>query len=116
MIATWYNQKYQDNENLLKWLAVKYNLQMVCVTKGKDGAVMYQEGKIYSHPGFVVRTVDTVGAGDAFLAGLVASFLKGEKPEEMLALACATGAFVASRNGATPKYNMNEIERIMNSS
>jgi len=113
VIANWHHQKYQEGGNLLKWLAGYYNIQMVCVTKGKDGAIMYQDGKIYSHSGFVVRTVDTVGAGDAFLAGLVASFLKGENPKEMLAYACATGAFVASKSGATPAYNLHEINKIL---
>ena len=86
---------------------------MLCVTKGEKGALLYCNGKFYEHPGFKVNAVDTVGAGDAFLAGLIASLLNEKEPAEALAFACATGAFVASKAGATPKYDMDEIDEIL---
>ena len=74
---------------------------------------MFYENKLYQHPGFKVNAVDTVGAGDAFLAGLVAAFLQNKPASNALTFACATGAFVASKAGATPEYDMNEITAIM---
>jgi fructokinase len=56
-----------------------------------------------------------VGAGDAFLAGFIASLLDNKSHFDSLAFACATGAFVASKAGATPEYSMMEIEQILNS-
>ena len=38
---------------------------------GGDGAIINIEGKIYSHPGYVVKVADTVGSGDAFLAAFL---------------------------------------------
>jgi fructokinase len=72
-------------------------------------------GEIYEHAGFKVQTVDSVGAGDAFLAGLIASLLNNKSHRDSLAFACATGAFVATKAGATPEYSMTEIEQILNS-
>ena len=112
VFAAWHNQSHLNETQLMKWLANYYKLQMVCVTRGKNGALLYSKNKIYSHPGFVIKTADTVGAGDAFLAGMVASILAKKTPDEALSFACATGAFVASKKGATPKYKLKEIEKI----
>jgi len=112
--AQWYNKHKHDENSLIKWFVSNYNIKMVCVTKGENGALLYCDGEFYEHPGFKVNAVDTVGAGDAFLAGLIASLLNKKEPADALAFACATGAFVASKAGATPEYDMNEINSILN--
>lgn len=113
VFAQWYNRREDDEKSLIKWLASHYDIQMVCVTKGENGALLYCDGEFYEHPGFKVKAVDTVGAGDAFLAGLVSSLVNDKTPEESLGFACATGAFVATKSGATPKYNIDEINEIL---
>ncbi|WP_321347823.1 carbohydrate kinase [uncultured Draconibacterium sp.] len=113
VFAGWHNRLESNEYDLIEWFITKYNIEMLCVTKGENGALLYCNGKFYEHPGFKVKAVDTVGAGDAFLAGLIASLLNKKEPADALAFACATGAFVASKAGATPKYNMDEIEEIL---
>ena len=113
VFAAWHNRSESNEYKLIEWFVTKYNIEMLCVTKGEKGALLYCNGKFYEHPGFKVNAVDTVGAGDAFLAGLIASLLNKKEPADALAFACATGAFVASKAGATPKYNMDEIEEIL---
>jgi fructokinase len=116
VFAQWYNKHKHDEKSLVKWLAVQYDVKMVCVTKGDKGALLYWNGDFYEHPGFRVNAVDTVGAGDAFLAGLVSSLIENHPPQDALAFACATGAFVAGKAGATPKYDMDEIDAILHGS
>ncbi|KJF45504.1 carbohydrate kinase family protein [Draconibacterium sediminis] len=113
VFANWYNKHKYDEKSLIKWFASQYNIKMVCITKGEDGVILYCEGEFYEHPGFKVNAVDTVGAGDAFLAGLISSLINGKSPDEALAFACATGAFVATKTGATPNYDMKEINSIL---
>ena len=113
VFANWYNKHKYDEKSLIKWFASQYNIKMVCITKGEDGAILYCEGEFYEHPGFKVDAVDTVGAGDAFLAGLISSLINDKTPDEALAFACATGAFVATKTGATPNYDMKEINSIL---
>jgi len=113
VFARWHNQQIDDEKSLVKWLATKYELKMVCVTRGENGAILYSKDGFCEHPGFKVKTADSVGAGDAFLAGLVSSLLENHPQQDALAFACATGAFVASKTGATPDYNMDEIDRIL---
>jgi fructokinase len=98
---------------MVTWFAEQYNTGMVCVTKGEKGALLYSAGEFYEHPGFKVNAVDTVGAGDAFLAGLIAAIFEGKSYSDALINACATGAFVATQAGATPKYDMDQINQIM---
>ena len=114
VFAGWHGIKEKSEKELVEWFVSHYDVEMLCVTKGEKGAVMYYNNTFYEHPGFKVKAVDTVGAGDAFLAGLVASFLQKKNPEEAIAFACATGAFVASKAGATPRYDMGEINDILN--
>ncbi|MFA5329194.1 MAG: carbohydrate kinase [Prolixibacteraceae bacterium] len=113
VIAGWNNQPEMDEISLVKWVAEKYNSQLVCVTKGENGAVIFSDGAFFSHPGFKVDAVDTVGAGDAFLAGFIAALLEGKTNEKALEFASATGAFVASKAGATPEYDRIEIEQLL---
>lgn len=114
VFAGWHGVKSTNEKELVDWFVKQFGVEMLIVTRGEKGAIMYYKHEFFEHPGFKVNAVDTVGAGDAFLAGLVASFLQKKTPSEAIAFACATGAFVASKAGATPKYDMNEINRIMN--
>ncbi len=111
-IAKWNDKKGTEKE-LINWLAEHFNCPTVCVTRGSKGAVLFIDGKFYEHPGLQVNAVDTVGAGDSFLAGLVAQLSKNRTPSEALEFASATGAFVASSNGAVPLYSQNEIRQMI---
>ncbi len=109
VIAQWHNKHKHDHKSLIRWIAAEYNCKMVVVTRGNHGAIAYKDGAFFDHPGFRVKAVDTVGSGDAFLAGFVASLLNGKSTDEALQFACATGAFVATQAGGTPDYSINQI-------
>ncbi|MBP6506535.1 MAG: carbohydrate kinase [Opitutaceae bacterium] len=77
----------------------------VCITSGARGAGLLRAGKWHWEPGRAVNVVDTVGAGDAFLAALVSHLLPGSLADAAcLARACRIGEWVASQRGATPEY------------
>ena len=57
--------------------------------------------------------VDTVGSGDAFLAGLIAKFLDNASPPDTLEFASGLGAFIATQKGACPDYNVEEINNLL---
>jgi fructokinase len=85
-------------------LADAFGCRLVCVTRGDAGAVLWHEGVWAEQAGLPITVRDTVGAGDAFLAGLLAGLLDGCGDEVALDIACHLGAFVASKSGATPNY------------
>ena len=46
-----------------------FTTQIVTITKGEDGCIVYKDGRCYNIPSFTLNgIVDTIGAGDAFLS------------------------------------------------
>jgi fructokinase len=81
-------------------LARRLGLRAVCVTQGALGASMWREGEFSVAPGEPVEVVDTVGAGDAFAAALVAGLDAGWPSDRVLREANRQGARVAAQAGA----------------
>jgi fructokinase len=103
----------------MKKLAGSLNTQRICVTRGANGAALWCESTdnndiFHENTGYSLDTSgdsDTVGAGDAFLAGLVNSlFVLNELPGQALERACALGGYVAGCRGATPDHNDAPLE------
>jgi 2-dehydro-3-deoxygluconokinase len=69
------------------------------VKRGADGAVAVVDGAFHAVPSVAVRAVDSVGAGDAFVAGYLAELLAGSDAAECLATAAACGAFAVTAPG-----------------
>ncbi len=69
------------------------------VTAGSQGAALAGAAGTESVPGFRVRSVDSVGAGDAFVAALGVTLAAGVAPAAALRAACAAGATATTRRG-----------------
>ena len=67
----------------------------------------------YVTPGYTVTVADTIGSGDAFLAGFLHQLLKGAGIEEALSFASAVGAFIATKSGACPDYDPTAINALL---
>jgi ribokinase len=73
---------------------------LVVVTLGAGGALAFRTGHpALAQPAFAVNAVDTLGAGDAFTAGLAVGLAAGRPLPESLRLAAACGACVVRRKG-----------------
>ncbi len=102
------------------------NTRLTVVTTGDSGAVAYDGEHVVTHPGFTVEMVDSVGAGDAFVAGfLVGIFQRYALPDLLamnpdaradilhraLEIANACGALVCTQHGDTEAMpNMRQVE------
>ncbi|WEK61557.1 MAG: sugar kinase [Candidatus Microbacterium colombiense] len=69
------------------------------VKQGPDGATVYASGVVTASPGFVIDPIDTVGAGDAFVAGYLSALLEGFDVASTLRRANATGAMACLTPG-----------------
>lgn len=96
-------------ESLCAHLDQHFPMEIICITRGAKGAVIYQKGKIIEHPGYKVAFQDSIGAGDAFLSGFIKTYLEEKSPEEILDFACKLGGFVATQKGGTPKYTLEKV-------
>ena len=85
-------------------------LRLLIITDGPRGCNYVTAGHARGHvPTYDVDVVDTTGAGDGFVAGLLAGLLENEDAwddvgalEEALRLANAVGALTTTRRGAIP--------------
>jgi len=94
-------------------LQQRYRGALICITLGGEGAGICADGHWYQATAQKVTVRDTVGAGDAFTAALLAGWLRNrEEPDwpRLLRAACALGAYVASRDGAQPDYEDFKME------
>ncbi len=114
VVSDWNGYKCDEKEQIRRF-AGKYGSNLVCVTKGENGAIIYRsdDDSFVDHPGYKVDVQDTVGAGDAFLSGFLFCFLRGEALDSSLEFASATGALVASKTGASPEYDVGEVISII---
>jgi fructokinase len=88
---------------LLRKLAERYELRLAALTCGAEGAWLIAGDEESACPAVPAKVVDTVGAGDAFTAALVADFLRGLPLGEINRHANAVASFVCSQPGAVMK-------------
>ena len=111
-IMAWFGEE-TDRPTAMRWLATRFDLQAVCVTCGADGALLWTNDQLYRAPGVAVEVKDTIGSGDSFLAALLKGWRAGQEHGEMLRFACATGALVATHQGATPAFTETDVRELL---
>jgi 2-dehydro-3-deoxygluconokinase len=80
----------------------------VVIKRGRRGATALIDGELVDVPPIPVHVVDSVGAGDAFVAGYLACRLTGRDPDEGLRTAAVTGALAVTVPGdweASPRLH-----------
>lgn len=87
-----------DLDESIPLFTQRYQPHLLLITQGKEGVTVWQEHTLQHFPAQRVNAVDTTGAGDAFVAGLLAALAKEENPLSPHSLADAIGQ--AQRCGA----------------
>ncbi len=88
-------------------MLVDEGVPLVVVTCGKMGAKLFTEKGQIKSPTKQVKAVDTTGAGDAFAAGFISSFFRGEKLEKCLEVGNITASNCVSHLGALKSFEIN---------
>jgi fructokinase len=96
-------------EEFCRLWATTYSIDVICVTLGPEGCMIYDRGAIHRILGFRVTVRDTVGSGDAFAAAFLHGYHRGWTIPETARFANALGALVASLPGATPPWTIAEV-------
>jgi fructokinase len=100
-------------ESAIEGIAARFDIATICVTLGAEGAMLWKNNTFYRNAGFKVVVNDTIGSGDAFLAGLLSHLTQGKTPEESLQFACAMGSLVATHQGATPVISSEQVNQMI---
>lgn len=95
-----------EPEAAARHFAQHWHARRVCVTCGASGAGLLVDSTWFWEPGQPVEVIDTVGAGDGFLAALLCHLLNHLSPKEALRRASRRGERVAGLRGATPPLSL----------
>lgn len=89
-----------DVQGGLNTLMQRCPARLVLVTQGKEGVIAWHQGAVKHYPATPVQCVDTTGAGDAFVAGLLYGLAAGQELVPAIALAQRCGALATTEKGA----------------
>ncbi|WP_337013678.1 aminoimidazole riboside kinase [Pantoea sp. AS142] len=96
----------QEPADSMLTLAARFSINLLLVTQGREGVMACYQGQITHYATRPVVSVDTTGAGDAFVAGLLWGLAKSGLPadESQLAICLASaqrcGALATTAKGA----------------
>ena len=91
-----------STQHQIERLAQQFGLQLVALTRGAAGSLLFKAGQWSDNPSVPIKIVDTVGAGDSFTAALVMGLLLNMELDRINALADEVARCVCTCVGATP--------------
>ena len=113
LIADLLNSPFNSMDQHIKFIAKETKTEIICVTRGMFGAVLYHRNIFVYNSGFKIKVVDSVGAGDSFLGTLIYGLLSNDTLQNSLDRACAMGALVCGSAGANPNISKNKLMDFM---
>ncbi|ELY4857656.1 aminoimidazole riboside kinase [Cronobacter sakazakii] len=106
-----------DDEESALALARRHAIPLLLITRGAEGVDACFNGELHHYPAVPVECVDTTGAGDAFVAGLLWSLAAQGLPQTVaqlapvIAAAQACGALATTAKGAmTALPRLNDLQ------
>jgi 2-dehydro-3-deoxygluconokinase len=100
-----------DPEQVAHEALARFECRSVVLTRGAEGGVSIEAGRVRRCAAFPSSPIDRVGAGDAFTAGYLYATLAGR--EEALDFGLAMAALKHSIPGDTMATSLAEVERIV---
>ncbi len=78
----------------------KLGPRYIVITRGKKGVLAFLKNELYSYPSRKVEIIDTLGAGDAFIAVFLSSFMRNLSPLSILEKSTESAVKCCERYGA----------------
>lgn len=92
-------------QKCLEKIIKEFDLKLICLTRGANGSLLMTKDAVSEHKGLKIDVADTIGAGDAFTAGMSHGVLRNWELDKINEFANRIGAFVASKTGAMPDFS-----------
>jgi len=105
---------FGNEASQIKFIQEKFNIPEIIVTKGEFGASYYKNDQAFNAWGSEVKVKDTIGSGDSFLAAFIANHFLKNDPAATIKNSVAMGAFIATKKGGCPQYNLSEYINFKN--
>src|SRR5262249_32013281 len=86
--------------------------KIVALTLGEQGALLVTGDRIFRSQPLAIEAVSTVGAGDSFLGGFVATLAAGQSLEHAFRVAVAAGSAAVMSPG-TELCREGDVQRVL---
>jgi len=110
MVQSVFGGSFSNETSQVRFIQEKFQVPEIIVTKGEFGASYYKNQQIYNAWGSEVKVQDTIGSGDSFLAAFIAGHFHNKEPKQIIKDAVAMGAFIATKKGGCPDYQLQEYQ------
>lgn len=106
-----------EPEDVLRAVQARFGVKQAAITLGEAGAIGLSGGAIIESPGYPVRIVDRIGAGDAFAAGVICGMLESDFRDFGLGLrfGVAMSALQLTINGDNFRLARGDVMRLLES-
>ena len=95
-------------ENKMLEISKITNTEFICLTLGDNGVIFY-DSKFHYQDAIKTKVLNTVGAGDSFLAMIIEGMISNISVKLFLKRAVNLSAYVCSKNGPNPEYNKDQF-------
>ena len=102
-----------DAEALARELDAEFDFELTIVTRGGEGSLALDDGEVFEQEVYEADEHDTVGTGDAFVGGFLASWLAGGSVPESLEYGAATASLKRTIPGDIALVMPDEVERVV---
>lgn len=103
----------QEAVDAAQTLLQRFPVALVAITRGAQGSLLVSRDAVIEEPGVQVEVIDTIGAGDAFTAGLTYGLLRDARLQQAAVLANRCGAWAASQAGGMPPMSAVDRNRLV---
>ena len=93
----------EDLEQYIQWTRI------VVLTKGRDGATLYEDGQILESAAYPARVVDPTGAGDVFAAAFLIKYHETRSLQAALNFAHCTASFAVEGHGTAGIPTLDQV-------
>jgi len=107
--------KIENNDDLIKTMKYFLNsgVKKVFITLGKEGVIYGEKGVIKRKASIASKIINTIGAGDAFVSGLLLADSKNLPIDEMASYGMAAAAItVQNKKTVNPGLNPEKLQEI----
>jgi 2-dehydro-3-deoxygluconokinase len=94
-------------------LTAAFDFDLTVITRGGDGVVAVQDGRVYEQGTFAADDLDPVGTGDAFVGGFLSQWVAGGSVPESLEYGAATAALKRTIPGDVALVTPGEVDGVI---
>ncbi|SEL39375.1 carbohydrate kinase family protein [Parapedobacter koreensis] len=108
LVSGWFSALSAEKEQM-QLVKDRFHLQSIMLTRGKAGAILNIADEWHATNGLPIQVEDTIGCGDAFLAAFISKQIENKTIDETLRHANQLAAFIATKKGACPGYELSSV-------